>query len=94
MCDVIWYSPKLEKIDVEALLKSVSVKASSYETDDCYGGNILKGNIGDPAVPGLPGGDWALYCIEYGPLGGCDNWAACSSSGMAILSSENDCPKA
>lgn len=30
------------------------------------------------------------YCIEFGPLGGCDNWAACAENSIPILSSNND----
>lgn len=92
MNEIIWYPPCLKKIDIEDLLKKVSVKAASYETDDCYGGNILKGNIGDPSIP-LPPGDWALYCIEFGPLGGCERFIVCSENGIIILSSDDDYSK-
>ena len=84
-----WYSPQLITLDIKSLIKNISVKAMSVvEPDDCYGGNILKGDIGGggQVVPGI-GGDWMLYCLEYGPLGGCEEGTfVCSESSTPVLS--------
>ena len=44
---MLWYNPQLKKVDIELLVKNISAKAMSLEDGgDCYGGNILKGDIG------------------------------------------------
>lgn len=86
-----WYKPTLKELDISNIIRTISVKASSIEEpDDCYGGNVLKGDVGGGGgVPGIPG-EWITYCVEVGPLGGCDNWAACADTGIPILSNEGD----
>ena len=96
MNNITWYAPKLQEYDLRDIVKKISIKASSQ---DGMGNNaemclyhVLSEGEGSVECGGFPegsGGD-VTYCLEYGPLNGCDYSLVCSASGIVLFSNENN----
>ena len=70
MKNISWYAPKLKEYALDDIVKMISIKASSGMCE--Y--NVLSEGEGSVACGGFPegsGGDIS-FCLELGPLAGCD----------------------
>lgn len=86
---VVWYAPKLKEYAIEDIVKKISINASSDGGGICVYNPLPEGQ-GSVECGGFPngsGGDIS-FCVQYGPLNGCNAYGilSCSVEAQPILS--------